>query len=247
MDYKTKDYYRQTIQKISEQTKISEIYISKKLLELAKEGKGKQAHIGYYLIGENKNILYKKLEVKTKRIMSQKQKSKYYISMILVFTIIIDSLILGLGTIRKIPIWANLIAFIILLVPISEFVIQIMQYILSKIVKPKLIPKIDFYDGIDEENTTMVVIPTIIKTKEKVQELMKKLEIFYLANKSENLYFCLLGDCLESSKQVETFDEEIINEGKIQAELLNKKYEKQENPIFHFIYRKRKWNEKEEH
>ncbi len=38
----------------------------------------------------------------------------------------------------------------------------------------------------------MVVIPTILKSKEKVQELMRKLEVFYLANKSENLYFTLL-------------------------------------------------------
>ena len=43
----------------------------------------------------------------------------------------------------------------------------------------------DYSKGIDEEHKTMVVIPTIIKTKDKVKEMMKKLEIFYLANKSE--------------------------------------------------------------
>ena len=83
-------------------------------------------------------------------------------------------------------------SFILFLIPASEVVIQIIQYILSKIIKPKPIPKLDFSDGIDKENTTMVVIPTIVKNKEKVQELMRKLEVFYLANKSENLYFTLL-------------------------------------------------------
>jgi hypothetical protein len=77
---------------------------------------------------------------------------------------------------------------------------------LGKIVKPKIIPKIDFYHGIDKDNTTIVVIPTIIKRKQKVQELMKKLEVFYLANKSENLHFCLLGDCSQSNKEIEEYD-----------------------------------------
>ena len=98
-----------------------------------------------------------------------------------------------------------------------------MQYVLSKIVKPKLIPKIDFSEGIDEENATIVVIPTIIKTREKVKELMHKLEVFYIANKSENLYFTLLGDCSESDKEQEEFDQEVLEEGLKQAEELNKK------------------------
>ena len=49
----------------------------------------------------------------------------------------------------------------------------------------------------------MVVIPTIIKNKEKVEELMKKLEVYYIANKSDNIYFTLLGDCSGGSKEKE--------------------------------------------
>ena len=90
--------------------------------------------------------------------MSEEKKSKYYISMILVFTGIISMLIsLSLKT----NVLCKIISFLILLIPTSEYVIQIFQYILSKFVKPKLIPKMDFENGIDEENATMVVIPTI--------------------------------------------------------------------------------------
>ena len=76
--------------------------------------------------------------------------------------------------------------------------------------KPKLIPKIDFSNGIDKENSSIVVIPTILKNKEKVQEMMENLEKYYLANKSENLYFTLLGDCLQSDVQNEKFDKDVI-------------------------------------
>jgi len=134
---------------------------------------------------------------------------------------------------------------IILILPISELVIQTIQYILGKIVKPKLIPKMDFENGIDRENATFVVIPTIIKTKEKVQELFKKMEVFYLANKSENLYFAVLGDCSESNTKDEKFDKEVSDEGLKQVQELNEKYSNQEYPIFHFIYRERKFNKNE--
>ena len=241
MDYKTKDLYRQAIKEISRKSKISEIYIAKKLLELCKNENGKKSHIGYYLFGPNRNIIYEKIGAKKQKIMSRENKAKYYISMIAIFTILVSFLLIFMH-INRINLICSIFAFILLLIPVSEFVIQIMQYILSKFVKPKPIPKLDMYDGIDEENATMVVIPTILKSKEKVKELMKKMEVFYLANKSDNLYFCLLGDCSESNKKDEDFDKEIIDEGLNQVEILNKKYEKE---IFNFAYRKRKWNNKQ--
>ena len=92
----------------------------------------------------------------------------------------------------------------------------------------------------------LVVFAAIIKTKEKVQELFNKMEVFYLANKSKNLYFALLGDCSESTTKEEKFDKEVIEEGLKQAALLNEKYSRNGFPIFHFIYRERQYNKKED-
>ena len=241
MDYKTKDLYRQKIKEISKKSKISEIYIAKKLLEICKNEEGKKKHIGYYLFGKNINIIYEKIGFKPQKIMNRENKARYYISMIAIFTILISFL----ATFKLIYILnpiGYIISFLLVLIPISEFVIQIIQYILSKFIKPKTIPKLDLYNGINTENTTMVVIPTILKSREKVKELIKKMEVFYLANKSDNLYFCLLGDCTESDKIDEDFDQEIVDEGVKQVDILNKKYEKN---IFNFAYRKRKWNDKQ--
>ena len=247
MDYKTKEDYRNKIKEISKKTKISEMYIAKKMLELAKSQKlgTKKSHIGYYLLDKNRNILYNKLQCKNEKILSQGQKSKLYVSWITIFTLII-SLIIAVFYPQNINNkWINVFCFLFLLIPISEIVIQLAQYILSKIIKPKLIPKLDFYDGIPESESTIVIIPTIISTKQKVKEMFKNLEVDYLANKSDNLYFCLLGDCIESNQEQEDFDSEVIRTGLIEADLLNKKYPKQDMPIFHFIYRKRIYNESE--
>ena len=250
MDHKTKEYYRGKIKEISKKTKISEIYIAKKMLELAqenfeKEGENKKAHIGYYLIDRGINRLYDKLEYISKKEDSPKNKTKIYILAIIVFTTIISGFLSYVLNLQIKNNWIAIASFILFLIPASEFVIQIIQNILNKVVKPKIMPKIDFSEGIDKKNSTIVVIPTIVKSREKVKEMMENLERYYLANKSKNLYFALLGDCSQSKNENEEFDKEVIQEGKEQVQKLNKKYPNDDFPIFSFIYRKRVWNEKE--
>ena len=247
MDYKTKEYYRNVIKGVSKKTGISEIYISKKLIELASKSKlgEKKSHIGYYLFGENINILYRKLQYNDKIELNNKNKFKIYLLSIVCLTAVCSFIIGARFYNNTQNLVCSIIAGLIFILPASEFIIKIIEYILSKVVKPRLIPKIDFYDGIDQENATMVVIPTILNSKEKVIELMNKLEVYYLANKSENIYFCLLGDVTQSKKKVEEFDEEVSQKGLEMAKKLNEKYKTQDFPIFHFVYRKRFWNEKE--
>ena len=76
---------------------------------------------------------------------------------------------------------------------------------------------------ITKEQATMVVIPTIIESKEKVEEMFRKLEVYFLANKSDNLYFTLLGDCKPSKIERRTQDKEIAITGIKLVNELNKK------------------------
>ena len=244
MDHKTKEYYRTKIQEIANKTRISEIYITKKILELAKSKDygSKQSHIGYYIIEEGINELYEILGYKNKRKMKKENKVKLYILSVYSFSIIFSLIMTCILEIHHIN-WAMfIISFLIFLIPSTELVIQLTQWILGKIVKPKLIPKIDMQQGIPKEYTTMVVIPTILDSSKKTKGLIEKLEVFYLANKSENIYFTLLGDCTQSDKKNLPKDEEIIETGITQIEKLNEKYK---SNIFNFIYRERMWNEKQ--
>ena len=264
MDVDTKTYYRNKIQEISKKTKISEIYITKKCLELSKKAKEKleindinderKTHIGYYLIDKGRNELAKELVNKNIRLLSNETKVNYYIFGIWSITIIL-ALTLSIGEYFLLAKHINnsilntiytSVIFIISIIPIENIVTKITQYILSKIVKPKVIPKLDFQNGIPEEYATVVAIPTILNSKEKVKKLMEKLEVYYIANKSDNLYFTLLGDCTTENTENAPFDDEVIQEGIKQTKKLNEKYPDTKFPKFNFIYRKRTWNDKEE-
>ena len=245
MDIKTKEYYRECIKKVAQKAKVSEIYVAKKILELCSGTKAseQEKHIGYYLIDEGKKELYQKLDIKNNEI-SVNSKVRIYILGVTIITVLLSFFISKIVVKNNMP--KRIITIFLLLIPTSEFVLKSIQYLLGKIVKPKIIPKMEFFNGIDSENATFVIIPTIIKSKEKVKELFRKLEVFYLANKSENIYFALLGDCSESDKKEENFDKDVMAEGLEQVKRLNLKYNtKQKFPIFHFIYREREFNNSE--
>lgn len=301
MDYKTKIYYRNQIKEISKKTKISEIYIAKKCLELAQNSykelvdktynkdenvksideldsslikkdinnnedinaykeiidiknlniikdndkviNFKKSHVGYYLIDNGKQVLLSNLLNKRVKFINSEKKSKIYVSSIFIFSFLFTLILAFYMYSQTKNILISIILGLFIFIPVQTIVVQVIQYLLSKFVTPKMIPKLDFTGGIPKENATMVIIPTILKSKEKTEELMKKLEVYYLANKSENLYFTLLGDCSSSNKEQESFDEVVIKSGIRMTKLLNDKYKDETFPKFNFIYRKRVWNE----
>lgn len=244
MDYKTKEYYRTKIKEVANKTKMSEIYITKKILQIANEKElgTKKSHIGYYLIDNGIYELLKKVGYKNK--IKNEEKVNLYI----IFTFIFSTLVsLAISSFVNFNCGIFLISSIVFYIPSIEFAVQIIQWFLGKTVKPKLIPKMSIENGIEEKDTTMVIIPTIIDSEEKVSQLIKKLEVYYLANKSKNIYFTLLGDCTQSEYKEEAVDKKIIDVGIQDIKELNEKYKDEFDtfPIFNFVYRKRTWNEKQ--
>ena len=212
----------------------------------ANSNQPKQAHVGYYLIDKGRKELLESLTNKPEKQVTDKQKLAGYIALKVVVSLVLSVLFGRYFYVQTQNLPLSVFTAILLYLPIEIVVMQIIQYILSKTIKPKLIPKLDFQNGVPKKSATFVVIPTIITKTEKLQEMMKKLEVYYLANKSDNLYFALLADVSASDKQEEVFDEEIGRLGVELAQKLNAKYPDNTFPKFHFLYRKREWNDKEE-
>lgn len=220
-DFDTKSMYRNEIQKIAKKTKLSENYIVTKLIELSKTY---EKHVGEYLIGEEKNILYEELGFKFKKEKTLNKKLFWYLVFIYVPTFI-SSILLLKGK------------FIFAIIPLSEIFILIVNKIIFRIKKPKIIPKLE---KVPENVATFVIVPTLLNNKNRVKEIVENLEVFYLGNRLPNLYFALLGDASEEDKEIMDFDEEVKNVGIQEVKKLNEKYGEDK---FFFLYRNRKYNE----
>ncbi|WP_291706601.1 glucoamylase family protein [Clostridium sp.] len=248
MDFETKDYYRHKVEEISRKTAISEVDIIKTALELSslhlEDKEIFKDHIGYYLVDDGLEELLKRFDIN--KNINKKLSQGGYIAFIFLGTIAVDLLILLLN--YFIPLSFSLsqyiFAFILMLVPSSEVVIALFNWFIAKITKVSFIPKMDYSNGVPNEDKTIVVIPAILSNSRDVTNLMKKLEVYYLGNRDNNIYFALLGDLSDSYNEIEAEDKVINEEGIRLANDLNNKYSKYGNRFF-FLNRKRQFNKSE--
>ncbi len=218
MDADSKNMYRERIVKLAKKQKVSElIYVRRLIAQSTREKK----HIGFYLLKEP----------------NRKRREFLYFTIILLFTSAISYGLAPYLTEQK------LLGFLILWIPSSEIVITILNRILTTELKPKALPKLDFSKGIRESEATMVVIPTILKDKKKIDAMFSNLESGFLANRMDHLYFALLGDCSEQKQEAVPHDEEVAAYGIQKCKELNEKYQEER---FFFLYRNRVYHETED-
>ncbi len=254
MDFKSKDYYRHRIEKMSKNINIPESFIAKKAIECAKEACGEEyeKHVGYYLIDKGIGCLEKKIKNSTREYKNLHYKIldkitvNFYIGTIVFGTIFLDALISGINFyVEDLPLWKYILGAIVLFIPLSDIFISIFNWSVNKLVKPRFIPKIEFKGGIPEKFSTAVVIPAIINNSKQVEKLIGDMEVYYLANEEKNLYFALLGDFKDSFEKEEKDDKLIVDTALSEIEKLNKKYSEDGKGKFYFLSRFRKYNEKE--
>ena len=100
--------------------------------------------------------------------------------------------------------------FFLLIIPISEVLVTIVNRIVSKVTHPKVFPKLEV---IDENVNTFVIVPTLLNSAQRVKNMVQSLETYYLGNKMDGLFFCLLGDASEETSETVAHDEEVENTG----------------------------------
>ena len=255
MDFESKDYYRHCIEEISKNTNKAESYIAKTAVQCARSAISKkeyEGHIGYYIVDEGIEILKKNIGHKDSFFHGLKNKIKkhilgWYIGTILIGTALVIGIFIGtsLRVDKNIQFIRYLIAVIALLIPSSEIVVSILNWGLNHIVKTAFIPKMEFKDGIPEEFSSIVVIPTLLNNEDRVHQLISDIEVYYLANREKNIYFALLGDFKDSDKKEENNDRAIINKALSEIKELNDTYKNGGEDIFYFFNRYRQYNKKE--
>jgi len=250
MDFDSKKYYRHKIEQIAEVINVTEYELTKDILNNAINAKVNnnpqyKCHVGYYIIDEGISELngcYHNLN----EVISQGVYLGINIGGSIILSLLVLILSKFLGT--EFTIEKFILSFLLILLPMSEVLMSTINWIVSKTVDIRFIPKFDFSHGIPDENKTIVVIPTILDDKEHVKSLMEKLEVMYRGNNDKNLYFALLVDFNDSKNEEEKEDNEIVEYGLRYSEELNKKYCKNDTDEckFFFLSRKRVYNDKHE-
>lgn len=248
MNFATRDLYRRSIEVLSRKSNYSESQIALVSLQLASQNQiSYQRHVGYFLIDKGREFLeqtigYRYGFFQQLRRLLLLYPSFFYLGGILSATVLLELAVFHLQLSWHAS-WHQIIAFCLLaLLPLSEFSVQTINFILTQILHPFMLAKMSFETGIPKEFKTFVVIPVLFSNEEQIKEHFNRLEIHFLANDDSSLKFGLLFDFIDASMQHIEKDQELLDFALKRFESLE---EKHGTGKFFLLSRDRKWSHSE--
>src|SRR5438552_1395784 len=127
------------------------------------------------------------------------------------------------------------------LLPAAESAVAIANQLVVMFVKPRTLPKMDYSAGIPAESKTLVVVPTLLVSREQMERSVRDLEIRFLGNRDANLHFGLLTDPPDAATQFDKRDE-LAPECAQLIEQLNERYAHEGKGTFFLFHRDRTFN-----
>jgi len=251
MDFESRDYYRHEVEKLARTFGVSEIHVTNKAVECAKAGAGNppQDHVGYYLVGKGRKTLVELLGKSSKRrwmlsFAPIKKPRRLYAAVIISLTAFLACYFFYYAWTRNDAhsiLWPVAAVFLTL-IPCSEFAINVTNTIFSHVYRPTMLPKLELKDGIPDDLAAFVIVPTLLTSPGRTKELIRQMEVYYLANREKNLFFALVGDFKDAPSQTQENDEGIVSAALDGIGELNRKYSAEGRDIFFFVHRNRSYN-----
>jgi cyclic beta-1,2-glucan synthetase len=264
MDFQTRDSYRRVIERISRRSGLTETEVAEQVLLMVEEqpssaDRGEsdsihdrsfvKDHVGYFLAGDGYEALTEKtnyvmpLRERVNRLLEQH--SMIYLSAIILNAVVLMVVIwLATDTISKSP-FLTVAVLLVSLFPALDLAVAGVNRFFAFFLTPRILPKLDYKEGIPDHSRTMVVVPTMFSSPQDVQKQIEKLEIRSLANHEPSLQFALLSDFRDSDEKETESDRLILEQAEKSIQELNQKYKSQFGDKFYLLHRERLWNELE--
>ena len=255
-DFATRDRYRHVIEEVARgcaHSSRSELEVAREAIALAQaaaerlETNHRSAHVGYYLIDQGRQILERKVgcryswKIRLSRAI-QPFRLPLYIGSILLLTALATLMLLfsfeGLG-LENWRFWFFAIAGVI---STSALVVPLVNLLVTLVVPPRVLPRLDFSKNIPAVHRTMVIVPTLLSKPEEIDHLLEALEIRYLGNRDPHLFFALLTDFRDAPECTLPDDEPLLAYARKAVQALNETYREDRPCIFYLLHRPRVWN-----
>ena len=253
MDFATRDRYRHAIEFFARHSQSSSANVARVAIQLAadsarqKGSEDRTAHVGYCLIDKGRCRLGRTLKVRWPwRNLIERRIHRYPLAFYaggIGFTTALATL--GFFQLVHRPgmsDWKLILFSLVFLLCASQMAVALMNWFCTLLVKPHLLPRLDFSAGIPANCRTMVVVPTMLTSLPGVDRLIETLEIHHLANRDPHLQFALLTDFRDASSEILPGDAALLAQVRAGVETLNRKYPSTGETFFFWLHRPRRWN-----
>ena len=264
MDFATRDRYRHAIEKLAKTSPLSEAEVALRAIQLAQAaqpvhpalavepaqaaqagGGERAAHVGFYLIDQGLQALETTAQVRfslaeTLVKIGARRPLGLYLGAIALLTLLFSAGLLAMaqGVSGEMQVVIGLLA----LLSTSQLALALVNWLATLVVRPHPLPRMDFSAGIPAQSRALVVVPTMLTDPQNVDDLIEALEVRFLANRDNNLYFGLLTDFRDAPEETLAEDEPLLRLAAARIEALNAKYSAAGHDIFFLFHRPRRWN-----
>ena len=254
MDFETRDRYRRVVEELARRSGRTETDVAQRVLALSAaapsgpETDGRQRHVGTWLVGEGRPLLVRQLgctETMGYRGLHwvYRHGAALYLPAFAALTVAATLALVAAGPFGHLP-QVLVPAALLLLLPVSQLVLELLNYLVTRLLPPRSLPKMDLKAfGIPDEFRTLVVVPILLGDEESNRIEVEKLEIRYLANKEHNLLFSLFTDYRDADHASSDADARLLRGMVERLEGLNQRHG---DARFFLLHRERGWSASEQ-
>ncbi|ARC39213.2 protein ndvB (plasmid) [Paracoccus yeei] len=241
LDNPTRNAYREQIELLARRSEMTEVQVARAALA-ASDG----ADPGRVLLGEGlpdleSRIAYRPTPAERLRRSIRRAGWPMLAGPVAVLTLAIAALLVGgLGA----PAWIAVLLFLLALFPASEAALALVQAAAARLCPPRRLPAYDFTAGVPESARTLVVIPCLLTSRDETDELLRNLELHYLANPLGAVDFALLSDWADNAAESRPDDELLLAHARQGIEALAARYAVT-GRRFYLLHRRRLHNPQE--
>jgi cellobiose phosphorylase len=253
MDFATRDRYRHAVEFLARQSEHTEADVAQHAVKLAADSarriseSDRSAHVGFYLIDKGRADLARLVNVRwpwqtTIERGIHRFPLTFYAGGIGLLTLLATWWFVRQSLTMELQGGTLVFFTLVFLVCASQPAVALMNWLALMLVKPRLLPRLDYSAGIPEVCRTMVVVPTMLTSVDGVDRLIETLEIHQLANRDPHLHFALLTDFRDAATETLAGDERFQQRVRDGIKLLNRKYPGDGENLFFLFHRPRRWN-----
>jgi cyclic beta-1,2-glucan synthetase len=263
MDFPTRDRYRHAVEELSRASPHDELEVARRAVNLAARawataGGSKTpanfrlADPGHYLISKGRPLLEKDLDFRLParqwlRRAWFRLATPLYLASIALWTAAILAVPVALSGVYGVPAPLLVLFAALALVPASDLASAIVQRFVTQLVGPRRLPKLELSGGVPEESRALVAVPMLLTDETEIREVVRRLEVHYLANSDPELRFALLSDWSDAPSESMPGDEELVAAARAAIQELNDRHGEAAGGgrRFWVFHRRRVWNSSE--
>ncbi|TPW31948.1 GH36-type glycosyl hydrolase domain-containing protein [Pararhizobium mangrovi] len=251
LDFASRDRYRQTVEVLARRSGTSEIEVARTAKKLAEGGEPERGEgpcdIGFYLAGNRKPRLearlgkgpaFKERVRRAYRRLDWLGVAVPILAFTAVFLVIVGGL---LGAIGVAPLGIVLL-LVFFVLPASEAASGLFNTLAGLFTAPSRLIGYEYLEGVPAESRTLVVVPCLISSRDGVAELLRNLEVHYLATTPGEVFFAILSDWPDSDVEENAKDAAVLTAAREGIAALNARYAADGQRRFFVFHRRRLHN-----